>query len=384
MLLALGVALTMTGDAVSEVQHRLGAIAEAYGYSRARISVLPTMLIVALDDGKPAGLRTIDSFRALRLDQASEVIHLARRAESGRHAPSESLDELHRILRARPRFGTAARVAAHGVLTVGLGLVIHPAAVDLGAYAALGFLVGALKAWAARFATGGYLLAIVAAALVSAIAFLAHGDNEAASLRLIIPPLVTFLPGALLTMATVDLAMGETVTGASRFVAGMLQLALLAIGIVVGAELVGDPHRGPVAGAAAAPWAGGRRGWACGLRARGVRARRRAAASLPWLLIVLFTAWVGQLVGKQLVDATLSGFVGAALMVPVAHAVSRVRTAPPAHVMFLPAFWLLVPGTLGLSASPSWSATTRRRARRTSGPRWSRSPPSRSASSSGR
>lgn len=132
MLLALGVALTMTGDAVSEVQHRLGAIAEAYGYSRARISVLPTMLIVALDDGEPAGLRTIDSFRALRLDQASEVIHLARRAESGRHAPSESLDELHRILRARPRFGTAARVAAHGVLTVGLGLVIHPAAVDLG------------------------------------------------------------------------------------------------------------------------------------------------------------------------------------------------------------------------------------------------------------
>ena len=35
-------------------------------------------------------------------------------------------------------------------------------------------------------------------------------------------------------------------------------------------------------------------------------------------------------------------------MVPVAHAVARVPTAPPAHVMFLPAFWLLVPGTIGL------------------------------------
>jgi uncharacterized membrane protein YjjB (DUF3815 family) len=35
-------------------------------------------------------------------------------------------------------------------------------------------------------------------------------------------------------------------------------------------------------------------------------------------------------------------------MVPVAHLVGRARTAPPAHVMFLPAFWLLVPGTLGL------------------------------------
>jgi uncharacterized membrane protein YjjB (DUF3815 family) len=53
-------------------------------------------------------------------------------------------------------------------------------------------------------------------------------------------------------------------------------------------------------------------------------------------------------VGKQIIDPTLSGFVGAAVMVPVAHLVGRVHTAPPPHVMFLPAFWLLVPGTIGL------------------------------------
>jgi uncharacterized membrane protein YjjB (DUF3815 family) len=70
--------------------------------------------------------------------------------------------------------------------------------------------------------------------------------------------------------------------------------------------------------------------------------------SLPWLLVVLFAAWTAQLVGKQIIDPTLSGFVGAAVMVPVAHLVGRVRTAPPPHVMFLPAFWLLVPGTIGL------------------------------------
>ncbi|MGZ6575252.1 MAG: hypothetical protein ACXVHX_24405 [Solirubrobacteraceae bacterium] len=32
----------------------------------------------------------------------------------------------------------------------------------------------------------------------------------------------------------------------------------------------------------------------------------------------------------------------------MAHLVSHTRTAPPAHVMFLPSFWLLVPGTIGL------------------------------------
>jgi hypothetical protein len=62
-------------------------------------------------------------------------------------------------------------------------------------YAALGAGFGALKVWTARFGSGGHLLPIVAAGLVSATAFLAHGGNDAASLRLTIPPLVTFLPG---------------------------------------------------------------------------------------------------------------------------------------------------------------------------------------------
>jgi uncharacterized membrane protein YjjB (DUF3815 family) len=56
----------------------------------------------------------------------------------------------------------------------------------------------------------------------------------------------------------------------------------------------------------------------------------------------------GQLAGKHIIDATLSGFVGAAVMVPMAHLVAHAPTAPLAHVMFLPSFWLLVPGTIGL------------------------------------
>ena len=349
LLLGLGVALTMSGDAVSLVQERLRSIATAYGYPQARLTVFPTLLIVALDEGEAASVRTIDSVRELRLDQASEVITIARRAETSELTPVAALSRLERTLAARPRFGPAAFIASHAVLTVGLGLVINPAPVDLSVYTALGALVGAMKIFAQRFVPAGYLLAVVAAAVVSAIAFLAHGGDDAASLRLTIPPLVTFLPGALLTMATVDLAMGETITGASRFVAGLLQLALLAIGIVVGAELVGDPSEGPVAGSAAdtlgwwAPWVG------VAIFGLGVYVHDSAPKrSLGWLLVVLFAAWIGQLTGERILSATLSGFVGAAVMVPVAHVVAHAANAPPAHVMFLPAFWLLVPGALGL------------------------------------
>jgi uncharacterized membrane protein YjjP (DUF1212 family) len=339
----------MSDDAVSLIQVRLRSIAAAYGYPHARITLFPTLIMVSLRAGEPAIIGTIDSVAQLRLDQASEVIALARRAERAELAPAHALTELHQSLESRLRFGPTAYVASHGVLTVGLGLVIHPAAVELWVYAGLGILVGSMRLWAQRRGATGYLLAVVAAAVVSAIAFLSQGGDDAASLRLTIPPLVTFLPGALLTMATVDLAMGETITGSSRFVAGLLQLALLAIGIVIGAELVGDPSSGPIAGSATdtlgtwAPWAG------VAIFGVGIFVHNCAPrGSLGWLLVVLFAAWIGQLAGERILDPTLSGFIGAAVMVPVAHLVARARRAPPAHVMFLPAFWLLVPGAIGL------------------------------------
>ena len=148
----MGAALTMSGDAVSLVQESLRSIASAYGYPHARISLFPTVLMVALRDGDAASLQTIDSVRELRLDQASAVIAIARRAGAAELPPAEALADLRRVLEGRPRFGPAAYIASHGLLTVGLGLVIHPAAVELWVFAALGTLVGAMKLWAERFA----------------------------------------------------------------------------------------------------------------------------------------------------------------------------------------------------------------------------------------
>ena len=78
-MLSLGAALTMSDDAVSLIQDRLRSVAAAYGYPQARISLFPTLLIVALRDGEPATVGTIDSVRRLRLDQASEVIAVGAR-----------------------------------------------------------------------------------------------------------------------------------------------------------------------------------------------------------------------------------------------------------------------------------------------------------------
>jgi uncharacterized membrane protein YjjB (DUF3815 family) len=70
--------------------------------------------------------------------------------------------------------------------------------------------------------------------------------------------------------------------------------------------------------------------------------------SLPWLLLVLGVAWVGQVLGGEIVSPEISGFAGALAMTPVALAIGRMPGGPPSQVTFLPAFWLLVPGAIGL------------------------------------
>jgi uncharacterized membrane protein YjjB (DUF3815 family) len=81
--------------------------------------------------------------------------------------------------------------------------------------------------------------------------------------------------------------------------------------------------------------------------------------SLPWLLVVVYVAFAGQQVGNQLVGGYLSGFIGAVAMTPVAYWIQGRPGAPPAQVTFLPGFWLLVPGSLGLIGLTQFAADNR-------------------------
>jgi uncharacterized membrane protein YjjB (DUF3815 family) len=66
------------------------------------------------------------------------------------------------------------------------------------------------------------------------------------------------------------------------------------------------------------------------------------------MIVVLYVAYAGQVVGGALFGGALSAFFGALAMTPFAMVGARQRWGPPMLVSFLPAFWLLVPGALGL------------------------------------
>ena len=349
-ILELGRALSLAGAAVGETQERLTRIARASGAAEARIVVLPTALMISFG---PAGWATIESIPqlagTLRLDQISALYELVDEAEQGRVEPAEGLGRLRAIRAMRPRHGTTITLLGYATMTAGLCLVLQPTPADIAVAAALGLMVGAMVLAARGRQALTVLVPVVAAIAVSALAFEAvkHGIADP-GLRALIAPLVTFLPGGVLTTATVELASGEMVAGASRLVFGSVQLLLLAFGIVAGVELAGLPsealqdEQSDLLGWWA-PW--------LGVAVFGVAAAVFFSAppgALPWLMVVLLTAWLGQVVGERLVGGAVSGFFGALVMTPVALAIARMPGGPPSQVTFLPAFWLLVPGALGL------------------------------------
>lgn len=351
LLLELGRALSMAGAAVSETQQRLTAIAAASGAPDARVVVLPTTLIISLGRAGWATIEAIPQLAgALRLDQISALYDLVQAAEHGDVEPRQGLKELSEIRAMRPRHGRLLTLLGYVAMTVGLCLVLQPTASDVAIAAGLGGLVGALGLVASDRQTLKVLLPVIAAIAVSAVTFEAVKHSAAdPGLRTLIAPLVTFLPGAALTTAMVELASGEVVAGASRLIFGSVQLLLLAFGVVAGVELVGLPSESVLHDehvnllGAWAPWLGVLVfGFAAALYFSAPR------GALPWLMLVLFSAWIGQLIGSALFSADVSGFFGAVAMTPVALAAARLPGGPPSQVTFLPAFWLLVPGALGL------------------------------------
>ena len=347
LLRALGVALLNSADSAATTTETLQDVAGAYDVD-VQAMVMPTGILFRVGPDE-VDLVSVPN-RSLRLDQIAQVNDLVTVLQRGTVPPSLGLRRLHQILSSKPRFGPWMAVLGQVVLSLGFGLLLNPDLLALPFYAALGAFVGILRMIADKWATLSVALPVIAAFLVTILAVkvvapFVHDDP----IRLVAPALVTFLPGATLTIATIELASDQIVSGASRLVWGVSQLLLLAFGVFVGLSLVGtvDASGAQQAGLWA-PW--------LGVFLVGIGYLLFASApagSLIFLWIALFASYAAQVFGAALLDPSLSGFVGGLVIVPLTYALARFRKSPPAAVMLLPGFWLLLPGALGFNGVSS-------------------------------
>ncbi|GAA1928369.1 threonine/serine exporter family protein [Microbacterium aoyamense] len=347
-LLGLAEGMNASAESVDRIRSTMEAISQAYGRADSEFVILPTVILVQTSgEDERVVLRSAQN-ASFRFDQIAALYALLEQAKRAEVTPTDGIHRLNEIGAMKPRFGWAVRTLGHAILTAGLALLLAPTWQGVLIAFGLGALIGVLKL--VRSPTLQLIMPVVAA-FGSAIAvfLLATVIDIGDPIHLLIAPLVTFLPGGALTTATVELAAGQMLAGASRLVYGFVQLALLAFGILAAGAVVGVDSSAyqTVESSDGLPW------WVPYLGVLVFAVGNYLHFSSPpstfgWVLLVLVVAYTAQTIGALVLDATVSGFVGAVAMTPLVLWIASLPKGAPSQLTFLPAFWLLVPGAAGL------------------------------------
>ncbi|WP_173922585.1 threonine/serine exporter ThrE family protein [Agromyces sp. Marseille-P2726] len=346
-----GDAMIAAGYSVVTVRQALEEIARVNHLPASQVVVFPTALLVsARGDGDDPRTGAVSSGEgSLLLEQVDELQRTVDAARIGALGPESTIERVRWIREMSPPYGRFLRVLGYLLVSAALSVMLGTTWAGVAIAAGLGVAVGAALLVSERVPNRYSALITVAIAFgVSLVVFLLIDAGLGSRLiPVLIAPLVVLLPGSLLTTAVIELSTGQMISGAARLAAGGMQLVLLGAGIVTAAALVGVPHfdfaEQPDALGPIAPWI------AVALFGVGITVHQCATLrSLPWILLVLYVAYGAQVIGDVFLGGVLSAFVGALFVPPATALVAMQPTGPAARVSFIPAFWLLVPGALGL------------------------------------
>ncbi|MBM6545869.1 threonine/serine exporter family protein [Janibacter sp. YIM B02568] len=348
LLAWLGAGLLAGGMPVHEAEEDVREAALALGHPEVEVGCFPTALHVALAPGRAATFEKVDG--GLRLDQLADVSAIHAGLRTGRTDADAALEHLaslrgqpHRY----PRIGLPLGVI---LSAAGIALVLAPAWSSLLFAVLLAPVTVVLILLAGRHPTVRTLVPLAAAFATAAAACWAHAQGLVdAPLWTLVAPIAVLLPGATIVTGLTELAAGAMVAGTARLGHGTTQMLLFALGVGgavalqrVPVEVLQQPRPDAL-------------GWGAPLV--GVVLVTVAIAlmealplrSMPWLLVTVLGTYLGQLLGHELLGARWAGaFAGAVVASLGATLVEFLRPQLPRAVAFLPCFWLLVPGSLGL------------------------------------
>ncbi len=353
MMREIGVALSEVAQPIPIVQGRLEAIAAKYTTQPVRLVVLPTVLMIQIGDAA----YEIDgsTHSSLQLDAAGRIDDIASLAEAGAITPTDAVKAVEAARALPARYGRGATALGYAVTTLGFGIMINPTWAALPGYLFLGLVVGTIVSFGAPYPSLTPILPTLSALVVTLLAtwFVADTAHDGL-LRVISPALVATLPGMSLTTGAMELADSQIISGSSRLMYGISQLALLVFGVILGMHIAGTEIAPQAPSAQMGAWS---LYVSIVVVAIGLSVYLSAPpGSLFWLMAAIAVAILGQKLGETFLSPAHAGFVGAVLAVVFAMLASRIKTSPPAVVMLLTAFWSLVPGAMSFM-SVSQAAT---------------------------
>ena len=347
VLVHLGTAMVATGQPINEVEDEPAEVALALGHPEAQIAAGPTGVTLSLAGGAPSTYEGVSG--ALRLDQAAQVRGIRRDMLLGRVAAAPAV-ELLLALRGQPaRYPVWLANLGWVATATGIALILQPGWRNVALSALASVVVVGLFRLAQRFRLLSTLLPVVAAFVVACLVFAAADLGLVEGpLRTLLPPLAVLLPGALIVTAMAELAAGDMIAGSSRLTFGLVQVLLFTLGVVSASRLFDLPPEAlENVRVAKLGW------WAAPvglvLICLGIGLLESPPLRLlPWILLVLVLAFGAQALGQHSSGPVLGSFLGAVAASTGSYLVESFVPDLPRLVVFLPSFWLLVPGSLGV------------------------------------
>lgn len=349
LLTGIASSLVACGLPVDEVEEDVQRVAIRFGAADPQVVATPTSVTVALARGAAAAVERVGP--PLRLEQVADVT-LARHQLLADELPWREVRARLEGLRTAPsRVPPWIRDLSWVVVAMGITLLMQPGWANLAVAGAAALLVVGLIRVSRHSRTTASLLPAIAAFAACTVVLLAAqaGWIDGGALRTVFPAIAILLPGGLLFTGISELIASQMVAGTARLAFAVMQLAMAASGILIAVQLVHpDPallvnaridQLGLVAPLLGVVLIGG-----------GIVLNEAVdIRMLPWILLVLATTVAAQILGQLWAPGTGVGtFLGATAAVVGSRVVAVLRPRLSRLVVFLPSFWVLVPGSLGL------------------------------------
>lgn len=324
-------------------------LARAYGASP-EVVLLPTMVLSQSGVDASPRLQVVNSsYRFDQMVQAQEIIAEATRTPTN---PAQVASDLRALKSQPPLFGPSIRLLGYGLSSLGYGAVFRldvPALI--GAFA-IGIVVGAIVLALGRTPRYAALLPLIATfasgVMVASAALLLDRPDP---VRLIALPVLILLPGAMITSAIIELVSGYMLSGASRLMYSVMILATIAFGGAIAILASGLPgsRLEDVTSTMTPEWIA----W-LGVAVYGLGTFLYFCTPLRlWLptLVIMLVSFAISVFTLPLFGAPLSSGIATAVGLIASWAVNaRFGGGPGELALFLPTFWLIVPGTTGFVA----------------------------------
>lgn len=349
LITSVGEALNRSMYPVSQTKQVIHEINETYG-NEISAEVFATY-IIALDtpNNKVAVASTGSTFR---FDQVAATDSLVDKLRSAAMPIPQALRELRAIADSPPLFGPVARILGFMMQALGFALCFRmsvPAtllAVGLSIPVAMVLLWSSLRGMLAALMP--FLLTFLCALVIALWAV--HGGVDD-PVRLAVIPVVTLIPGAGLTIALIEITAGDMIAGASRLVSTMVVLLSMAFGLALAIDIVGlSSNQLQDVTSAQAP------SWVLWLAAPIFAIGNILYSCTPrrlWIWTVLFafgTFWLAQLLQSSMNSAFAAGIAMGVALVAASAVNAHAKGRPSVLVIYMPTFWLMVPGSMGFVA----------------------------------